>query len=246
MSEEKNIIAFWGYPHPDIIKEAKKQYPQASWVDLDIDFGYKDLKFTPEAYCGIIKNIYNNALFLKNKIIKILAPIGKDKCDSAFFAANLLKKEGLDIQMCAFEDTVPLDKIGNLPLCTSNLPLRQKVEKITANIIEDIDYSNLEKSEARFGFWGVPPNDLSLLELFPDNTHVFGWCRCVEAKNPANIELEMYVDENLPTVFFAQTFCAKNALAKHLANKYNGLYIDVDGTPSNSVKAKIEAFLRLR
>ena len=65
-------------------------------------------------------------------------------------------------------------------------------------------------------------------------------------KNPGNIELEMLVEKDLPTVFFAQTFCAKNQLAKYLANEYNGLYIDIDGTPTNSIKAKIEAFLRLR
>ena len=97
-------------------------------------------------------------------------------------------------------------------------------EKITKQVlveleavVEEKDYSYLPESKAQFGFWGVPPNDLSILEIFPDSTHVFGWSRCVEAKNPANIELEMMVDENLPTVFFAQTFCAKNQLAKYLA-----------------------------
>ena len=56
----------------------------------------------------------------------------------------------------------------------------------------------------------------------------------------------MYVETDLPTVFFAQTFCSKTALAKYLADKYNGLYIDVDAIPTNSAYAKIEAFLRLR
>ena len=117
------------------------------------------------------------------------------------------------------------------------MPLKEKIEKITANIIEEKDYSYLPESKPQFGFWGVPPNDLSILEIFPDNTHVFGWTRCVEAKNPGNIELEMLAEKDLPTVFFAQTFCAKNQLAKYLANKYNGLYIDIDGTPTNSIMA---------
>jgi hypothetical protein len=56
----------------------------------------------------------------------------------------------------------------------------------------------------------------------------------------------MFVDENVPTVFYSQSFCAKAHLAKYLANKYNGLYIDIDDYASNSIKAKIEAFLRLR
>ena len=60
------------------------------------------------------------------------------------------------------------------------------------------------------------------------------------------MELELYVEPDIPTVFFAQTFCAKTALAKYLADKYNGLCIDIDAVPSNSAYAKIEAFLRLR
>ena len=81
--------------------------------------------------------------------------------------------------------------------------------------------------------------------MFPNSTHVFGWSRCVEAKRPADSELEMYVDENLPTVFFAQTFCNKMQLAKYLAKKYSGLFIDVDDYANNSTKAKIQAFMRL-
>ncbi len=75
-----------------------------------------------------------------------------------------------------------LDKLPKTPISISNLPLKEKIEKITANIIEEKDYSYLPESKPQFGFWGVPPNDLSILEIFPDNTHVFGWTRCVEAK----------------------------------------------------------------
>ena len=56
----------------------------------------------------------------------------------------------------------------------------------------------------------------------------------------------MYVDENVPTVFYSQAFCSKSSLAKYLADKYNGLYIDIDDYASNSIRAKIEAFLKLR
>ena len=70
--------------------------------------------------------------------------------------------------------------------------------------------------------------------------------RCVEQMSPYDLELEQFVDKNIGTVFFAQTFCAKNQLAKYLADKYQGLYIDIDGLSSNSTRAKIEAFLRLR
>ena len=240
----KDTIAFWGYPHPDLIKKTKEKYKNAKWLDLDIDYNAPDCYILPENYCTIIKNIYNNALFYRDNIIEILAPVGRDKCDSALFAVEILSDIGFKIKTSIFE-TNQYQK-NSLPISTSNLPLKKKVELITSNIIEQKDYSHLEKSSPTVGFWGVPPNDLSILDLFPNSTHIFGWMRCVEAMAPFNLELEQFVNPSIKNVFFAQTFCAKNQLAKYLAGKYNGLYIDIDGTPTSSCIAKIEAFLRLR
>lgn len=240
----KDTIAFWGYPHPELIKKIKEEYKNAKWLDLDIDFGAKNSGILPENYCSVMKNIFNNAILNKEKIIKILAPVGKDKCDCALFAVEILKDLGFEIETSVFEEKTY--KKENCPISTSSLPLRQKIELITKNIIEQKDYSHLEYQEPTAAFWGVPPNDLSILELFPNTTHVLGWTRCVEAMAPFDLELEQYCMEGIKTVFFAQTFCAKNELAKYLANKYNGLYIDIDGFSSNSTRAKIEAFLRLR
>ena len=235
-------IGFWGYPHPTLIDKTKKQYPDAKWVDLDIDFEYPDKNILPESYCKIIKNIINNTIALNP--VKILAPIGKDKCDSGWFAAQLLKDMGYNVVESIFEDK---NYKKDLIISTSNLPLYDKITKITANIVEDnTDISPYTQCEAKFGFWGVPPNDLEILKLFPNETHVYGWTRCVEAGTPADIDLEMMVDEGVPTVFYSQAFCSKAQLAKYLADKYNGLYIDIDDYANNSIKAKIEAFLRLR
>ena len=242
----KDIIAFWGYPEKSLIKKTKNEYPNAKWVDLDIDIKAPDLKLLPENYCVIIKNIYNNALFLKDKIIKILAPIGKDKCDSAYFASEILKEAGFCVIQTIFEDVCPdLTKIS-VPISKSSLPLKEKIELITKNIVEQKEYNYLKQSNPRFGFWGVPPNDLSLLDLFPDGTEVFGWCRAVEAGYPGDYRIETYVDKNIPTIFFTQAFCSKTQLAKYLANKYEGLFIDVDVSPNASIRAKIEAFIKLR
>ena len=242
----KNIIAFWGYPDINSIRQANADYPAAAFVDLDVDYGCKDLKFAPDNYCTIIKNILNNAFYLKNRIIKILAPIGKDKCDSAYFVSEILKKEGFNVIQTVFENKCSNIKKLNLPISKSNLSLRKKIELITKNITEEKDYSNLEQMNPKFGFWGVAPNDFSILDLFPDETEVFGWLRAVEAKYPGDFEIEMYVDGNLPTVFYTQAFCSKTVIAKQLANKYNGLFIDADTIATNSIKAKIEAFLKLR
>lgn len=239
----KDIIGFWGFPNPEIISQLKNNFPQAQWLDLDIDFDYPESNILPDAYCKIIKNIINNSVHLSEKLFKIVATTGKDKCDSGWFAAKILKEMDFDVIESTFET---LSHKKDVTICTSNLPLIEKISLITNNIINPVENLHLEQCEAKFGFWGVPPNDLEILKLFPDETHVFGWSRCVEANAPADIELEMFVDENIPTVFYSQAFCAKSQLAKFLANKHNGLYIDIDDYATNSIKAKIEAFLRLR
>ena len=59
---EKVSIGFWGYPDPKIILDIKNSYPNADWIDLDIDYNAEDKAVLPEAYCKIIKNIINNSL----------------------------------------------------------------------------------------------------------------------------------------------------------------------------------------
>jgi len=238
--KEIKTIGFWGYPDPKVVNDLKRNYPNAQWIDLDIDFSYPKNNILPEAYCKIIRNIIDNAIFLKPDLI--VAPIGKDKCDSGWFASKILMDKGFNVIQTIYEDLTHRREIN---ICKSTLSLYDKITLITNNII-DYNPPKVELCDAKFGFWGVPPNDLDLLKLFPNETHVYGWIRCVEAGTPADLDLEMYVDENVPTVFYAQAFCAKSQLAKYLADKYNGLYIDIDDYASNSIKAKVEAFLKLR
>lgn len=233
-------IGFWGYPDPNVISQIKSDYPNYEWIDLDIDFDAPDKNILPESYCKIIKNIINNSFHIHPEII--VAPIGKDKCDSGWFASQLLKDYGFNVVETKYEQTSMKNEII---ISKSSLPLYEKVNTIMDNIINPKKY-DLPESTPKFGFWGVPPNDLEILKLFPNETHLYGWIRCVEAGAPADIELEMYVDEDVPTVFYSQAFCSKSQLAKHLADKYNGLYIDIDDYANNSIKAKIEAFIRLR
>ena len=246
-------IGFWGYPDPEAIAEYKIKYPSAEWVDLDIDYNAPKTNILPESYCKIIRNIIDNTMHINPDLI--IAPIGKDKCDSGWFASKILEDMGQKVITTIYEELEPKRVIN---VSRSNLPLYDKVNTITASIIEpsllNKDYAhaiipqNNTSSNPLFtpGFWGVPPNDLEILKLFPDTTHVYGWIRCVEAGTPADLDLEMYVNPNVPTVFYAQAFCSKAQLAKYLADKYNGLYIDIDDYASSSIKAKIEAFLRLR
>ena len=237
----KKFIGFWGYLPPEKIIEYKKKYPACEWIDLDLNYENPNQNILPETNCKIMKNIIDNAFAYKDQLEIILAPIGKDKCDNAYFASLILKDFGFNIELLNYL----LKKRKPTPISFSNLPLRDKINFITNSIIEPFN-KKLEYCEPKFAFWGVPPNDFSILDLFPNETHVLGWTHCVEAGVPADIELESFVYKDIPTVFFAQSFCSKNQLAKYLANKYNGLYIDVDDIASKSVYAKIEAFLRLR
>jgi len=196
-----------------------------------------------DAYCKIIANIINNALFLRDKIKVIVASIGKEKCDSGHIAAILLRDMGLNVIETRYE------KYSHAPLATpisqSNLPLANKINLIMDGVYKK-NTIDLTPSVPTVGFWGVPPNDFALLELFPDTTHVFGWTRCVEAGRPADLDIEMMVNPSIPTIFFTQTFCAKMQLAKYLADKHNGLFIDIDDAVTKSAKAKVEAFIKLR
>ncbi len=238
----KRKIGFWGVPKSEIIEEYKAKYPKHEFVDLCMLYGAKKTTVLPDTTCKIISNIMDNSLHFKNDIDYIIASVGREKCDSGRFVAKILKDMGFNIIFSVNE--VYSDSVIEVPISTSNLPLADKITQITANIIKP-NTTVYEYCEPRFGFWGVPPNDFGFLDLFPNETHVFGWTRCVEAKRPADEELEAYVQEDLPTVFFAQTFCNKMQLAKYLAKKHGGLFIDVDDLATNSTKAKIQAYMRL-
>lgn len=240
--KNKRIIGMWGYPDPEILKQVQNSYPLNEVLDLDVNYNFPASNVLPDAYCRIITNIIDNAIYLRDKLDIIVASVGEEKCDNARFAAKILSDLGFNIIQTKYSKYD--DSEIHTPIAESNLPLKQKIISIMDGVLEPSNQL-LETCQPEFGFWGVAPNDMSILELFPDTTHVFGWTRCVEARRPADLELEMYVQKSLPTVFFAQTFCAKMQLAKYLAKKYNGLYVDVDDIASNSVRAKIEAFIRL-
>ncbi|MFH0702401.1 MAG: hypothetical protein V2B14_02530 [bacterium] len=241
MNKNQRIIGIWGYPHPDILKKARETHPAHKITDLDINAGFPSSNILPDTCCKIIMNIIDNAVWLKDSIDFIIASVGEEKCDSARLISIILKDMGFKIIQTTY--TTYNNEIYT-PISVSNMPLKDKICKIMDKIINPV-FLETRECKPTFGFWGVPPNDMSILELFPDATHVFGWTRCVEAKRPADIDLEMFVDESVPTVFFAQTFCAKMQTAKYLARKYDGLYVDIDDKASNSVKAKIEAFIKL-
>ena len=234
------FIGYWGCPPRQVLTSYARKHPFDAFIDLDVDMKAPATGIVPDAYCQIVTNLVDNAAYLRDDLRLIIAAVGEDKCDGGRFAALILRDMGFTVVDVRNTET----EREPITIATSNLPLVEKVNRImdTVRVPNETDYPRCEPTH---GFWGVAPHDMRLLEMFPDTTHVYGWTRCVEAGVPADLELEMQVDADVPTIFYAQTFCQKNSLARYLAEKHDGLYIDCDGPLTNSVIAKTQAFIRM-
>ena len=239
-SSEKTMVGFVGWPSED----ALERFTGAELIDLDNS--YPDVPAVsgddlPNNICHIIKRVVSNALAMPLQAVVI--DDGPGKCDMASMAGRMLA-DRLDVPVIFAPNT---NKKGSgTPISDSTLPTAEKARRILDGLtgpvkMDDVRYQSGKPPAA---VWGVPAADLRLYELFPDGTRLLGWFRCLENRTPDNEELERHVIPGVPTVFFAQTFCHKNILAKHLAKTHGGLYVDADGVITGSVKAKIEAFLR--
>ena len=215
-------------------------------LDLDAMLVREDIELTaallPRVYCAILRTVVLNAMHLD--LAAIIIDTGPGKCDSALYVAAILR-ERLAIPVLT---TVNLDRDGcGHPYCLAELDLTEKFLAITEGVKSAAGpAAPPPPCQPTAGFWGVPPRDFSILAPFPPRTHVFGWTRCLENKTPADLDLELQVNPAVPTVFFAQSFCAKTALARHLARQHpHALYLDIDLHTTSSAKAKVQAFLEL-
>ena len=237
-------VGIVGIPPLAVIRMLEEEGVQV--FDLDEPIIKKDIDgaspFLPRVYCAILRTVVINAQSLE--LDRIYIDVGPGKCDCALHTATILA------------DILPATKIiptrnqdavdFGTPLCQTRMPLLDRMLAITASVRSTRPHADHPPCLPTAGFWGVPPRDFSLLSLFPDSTHIYGWTRCMENKTPDNKSLEEHCNPEVPTVFFAQSFCAKTALAQHLAGRHpRGLYLDCDVTVGNSAKAKIQAFLEL-
>ena len=245
---ERIVLGIQGVPPRKPLAGAIALSDEVIDLDMPIEGIGRGLSepYLPRVYCSIIRTIVANAISIKG-LTWLLLGTGIDKCDGGRFAAHQLGKI-LDIPVLGVEN-LEMEAQG-YPICQSDLPLFEKMTLITRSVVRPLlpaEKTALESRRCRpaAGFWGVPPYDFDILKLFPNTTHVYGWTRCMENRTPADLELEMHVDPGIPTVFYAQTFCQKNSLAYWLAQKHDGLYVEVDGRLTNSTRAKVEAFIRL-
>jgi hypothetical protein len=244
MIENYKKVGIVGMPPLAVIRQLNDN--NVAIHDLDTPLVKADIESTapylPRVYCAILRTVVLNALNVT--LDAIFIDVGPGKCDCALHVATVLQ-DMLDIPV---HKTINEDRDGfSTPICTTEMDLMEKFLLITEGVTSAVPSSgNYAPCQPTAGFWGVPPRDFSILSLFPETTHIFGWTRCMENKTPADHELEMIFNPAIPTVFYAQSFCAKTALARHLADKHpHGLYLDSDVTAGGSAKAKIQAFLEL-
>ncbi len=245
MLQADSKVGIVGVPPLEVISALHRA--RVEIFDLDEPQVRADMELTaaylPRVYCAILRTVILNALHLQLDVIFI--DVGPGKCDCALHVSTILQ-DMLDIPVIRTRNQ---DNLAfGTPICDTKMDLLDKFKAITAGVQKTDPYKmkDYPPCPATAGFWGVPPRDFSLLELFPETTHIFGWTRCMENKTPADTALEEIFNADVPTVFFAQSFCAKTALAKFLAKRHpKGLYLDVDVSCSSSTRAKIQAFLEL-
>jgi hypothetical protein len=237
-------VGIVGMPPLAVIKELNDE--NVTIHDLDTPMIRADMELTtpylPRVYCAILRTVILNVLHLTLDAIYI--DVGPGKCDCALHVATVLR----DMLTVPIIKTKNEDMTGfGTPISRSQMDLMEKFNHITEGVkIAARPEDSPPECLPTAGFWGVPPRDFSILDLFPASTHIYGWTRCMENKTPADHELELVYNPEVPTVFYAQSFCAKTALARHLALQHpHGLYLDSDVTAGGSAKAKIQAFLEL-
>ena len=237
-------IGIVGVPPLEIIRRLHAE--KATILDLDEPQLRIPLDVTesciPKVYCAVLRTVVLNALHLD--LDGIYIDVGPGKCDSALHVSTILD-DMLDIPVVRTRNCDQQD--FGVFICRTRMDMVEKMRRITAGVrLPTAVDRTLPACRPTAGFWGVPPRDFSLLADFPETTHIYGWTRCMENKTPAHESLERHINPDIPTVFFAQSFCAKSALARHLARLHPcALYLDCDATATASVKAKIEAFLEL-
>lgn len=237
-------VGIVGQPPRSVIGELNERAIEI--LDLDAMLVREDMEATvailPRVYCAILRTVVLNAMHLELEAIFI--DTGPGKCDSARYVATILGEQlTIPVVSTVNQDREPC----GYPYCRGELDLTEKFLAITEGVkCGEPVKADLAACRPTAGFWGVPPRDFSILAPFPATTHVYGWTRCLENKTPADLALEMHVNPIIPTVFFAQSFCAKTALARYLAHRHpHALYLDIDLHTTSSAKAKVQAFLEL-
>ena len=174
-----------------------------------------------------------------------MAAVGEDKCDRGRHAAFLLRRMGFTV----IESRFPEEEFENRPLVFSRA-------RHAAPGQDQRDHGDGRRSVAAAAAARALRADARLLgsapARFPDSRSLsrddarlrVGALRRGGAPARSSSS-NAGVDEGVPTVFFTQSFCAKQDLAHYLAEKHRGLAVDCHREINDSILAKVEAFLKL-
>lgn len=245
--EAKSKIGFFGVPNEEALKLCKEMGFEL--IDLDINYGNQPSGIVPKTTCVIIQNIVENALEFENQIVCVLCTTGKDKCMEGASTMELLREEGFSVfdfsntNEIAIREPLISDSFGDVKsrvIRIMDLPHTPLTEE------EKLEYKNKKIQKPRMIFCGVPPSDLTILDLLPPETAIYGWTRLVEEGTPCLFSREWELPKDIPILFYCQSFCHKTVIAKRLAEKRSDLYVEMHGTLSESMRAKIEAFITFK
>lgn len=241
--KNRRTVGVVGHPPEDVLAVHRRE--GARLIDLDVPRPEVSIRLAdphlPRVTCATLRTVLSNALALEPDLV--VAGVGEDKCDGMRFLVRVLRDLGA---APVVETRNHAREAAGTPVSDGRGPLRARVDAIMERIVTGVRPSPPPRAEPPpAGFWGVPPCDAALLDLFPEDTRILGWTRCVENDTPADLDVETWVPPGLPTVFFAQAFCQKNLLARHLARRHGGLCVEADERVTGSVRAKVEAFLEL-
>lgn len=243
--KSKKLIGYYGFPRPSVLGPVRERFGyNLELVDLDVALEAPDSRIVQNTTCRIIANIIDNAIEYSKRLVAVVADVGEGKCDRGRYAALILREMGFNV----IESRFPPEEFENRPLVysTGRGSLADRIDSIMETVIRPYDsVVSARNCKPTHGFWGVPPSDFRILDIFPDTTHIYGWTRCVEAGRPGDLQLEYFVDEDVPTVFFTQSFCAKQDMAHYLAEKHDGLFVDCHRNVNDSILSKVEAFIKL-
>ena len=177
---KKKTVGIVGVPPLAVIKTIESG--ECALFDLDEPIVRESVEtaspFLPRVYCAVLRTVVVNSLALKPDIIYI--DVGPGKCDGAFHTAGVLESllPGTKIVRTRNQDAADY----GVPLCRTRMNLLEKMRAITLSVQSSTPHQELPACTPDAGFWGAPPRDFSILKLFPDTTHVYGWTRCMENK----------------------------------------------------------------
>ncbi|HER43319.1 MAG TPA: hypothetical protein ENO08_02520, partial [Candidatus Eisenbacteria bacterium] len=176
-SNHHKIVGYYGFPRRGLLAAARERFgPDSELVDLDLALGAPDSGLLPAAGCRIIANIVDNALHLGDRLALVVAAVGEDKCDRGRHAAMILEELGFEV----VESRFPPDEYESrpLPYSVGRGPLAERIDLIMKTVVDPAPPAGPPaRCEPSHGFWGVPPNDFRILDLFPETTHIYGWTR---------------------------------------------------------------------